>query len=541
MFIKELMDIGSEVLLFPRPRRFGKTLNMSMVQFYFEQSPTVRAALFSSHAIWQQGEAYTREQGKYPVISISFKDVKYSKWQEGLAQLQRLLADECERHRPILEKAHLSVYERQCYVRMCHRQADMVDYVNCLKDLTQWLHRATGTRVIVLIDEYDVPLQEGYLHGYYDDIVEFFRNLFSAVFKDNPSLQRGMLTGILRVSKESIFSGLNNLDIYSLLHPEFDASFGFTQEEVAHMHKVYGVGEPMEHVQAWYNGYVFGQTNVYNPWSIINFMQKWRRSYENYWGNTGDPALIIGMLQRVSPKTYDQLWDLLEGKSVVVNIHDRLTYRDLDAAETNVWTFLLYSGYLTPAHTERPSGTKVALCIPNREVKESYYELIETWFAMPLGDRRHQQMIEAFVRGDAVEFGEKLQQFVLDVWSHHDIRADEAERVYHMFMLGLLVQLHDRYEIISNREAGKGRYDVCMIPRSMGMRQDKGEREAIVLEFKKGKTVGQLHETAAQAIAQIEEKQYTREVKNRGVKRCMLLGMAFCGKDVVVQGKRETF
>jgi hypothetical protein len=513
---------------------------MSMVQCYFEQSPTERATLFAPHAIWQQGEAYTREQGKYPVISISFKDVKYSQWHAGLAKIKMLIHQECMRHEDTIF-ASLKTGEQNILQRLIADDADQTTYESSLQLLTQWLHRATGMRVIVLIDEYDVPLQEGYVHGYYDEIVEFLRNLFSAVFKDNASLQRGMLTGILRVSKESIFSGLNNLDIYSLLHPEFDTSFGFTQEEVAHMHKAYGVGEPLEHVQLWYNGYVFGQTNVYNPWSIINFMQKWRRSYENYWGNTGDPALIIGMLQRVSPKTYDQLWDLLEGRSVTVNIHDRLTYRDLDAAETNVWTFFLYSGYLTPAYTERPSGTEVALCIPNREVKESYYELIETWFAMPLGDRRHQQMIEAFVRGDAVEFGEKLQQFVLDVWSHHDIRADEAERVYHMFMLGLLVQLHDRYEIISNREAGKGRYDVCMIPRSMGMRQDKGEREAIVLEFKKGKTVGQLHETAAQAIAQIEEKQYTREVRNRGVKRCVLLGMAFCGKDVVVQGKRETF
>ena len=526
-FITEIIETSAEIILLPRPRRFGKTLNLSMLRYFFEKTEKNTGKLFKGLKIEKQ-EIFHDHQGKYPVIFLTLKDIKHRNWNECLNGLKTVIYKEYSRHRYLLNEDTLFPDEKQLFENILKGMSDITDYENSLQFLSEFLYRFYNQPVIILIDEYDTPLHAGYNKGYYEEIIGFMRNFLSGGLKDNQYLFKGVLTGILRVAKESIFSGLNNLGVYTILDKKISDKFGFTEAETKNMLKYYQMEEEYERAAHWYNGYRFGSTTtIYNPWSILNFIDNEAHA-KPFWINTADTSIIDRLATRGGREIRDEIGQLLEGKSIEQPVYETIVMRDLDARGDLLWSFLLFSGYLK--YLGEPEYRNIyQLAIPNKEVKLGYEEFVIHWFAEKVEDNCLKDMLKALSGGDMDLFERLLKKIVGQVMSYHDL-GDEPEKVYHALVLGMLVWLGGKYDIRSNRESGYGRYDIMLKPK------DK-EKTGIIIEFKRVEKESH-KQVLKNALQQIRDRGYSAELKASGITNIMEIAVAFKGKKLWMKHKR---
>jgi hypothetical protein len=529
LLIRDIIERSSEVILLPRPRRFGKTLNLSMLRYFFEKCEENLAHLFQGLAIEQYPEIM-QHQGQYPVIFLTFKSCKGSNLEECLAEIRRLLKNlYLEHHASIYPK--LSINEQKDYDKITEKQGEIDDWQSALSFLMQLLHRQTGKRVIVLLDEYDTPIHAGQEHGYYEGIVLFMRILLGNALKDNSDLEKGIVTGILRIAKESIFSDLNNLDVLSLLRSEFQDYFGFTEEEIDTISQEFALAESLEVLKQWYNGYLFGNRVIYNPWSIVSFLMSQDRFPRPYWINTASDSLLRDIITRTEPGFQEHIETLLAGGTVISSLSENIVLRDLEQSDSNIWSLLVFSGYLKPVKIiPQRIMPLYELAIPNLEVYAFYQETLKKWLHQTVGSQRLHHLLKALTEADFKQFGKLLKEIVLAMLSYHDMAGKAPERVYHAFVLGLLTHLTDRYLIRSNRESGYGRYDVLMIP------YNKTE-PGFIFEFKKIDKPDDDNEIDAMqsALQQIQDKQYAVDLREQGIQKIWGIGVVVEGKQVWVE------
>lgn len=534
MFIREWWESQDAVTLITRPRRFGKTLNMSMVEEFFSNQYENRADLFEGLAIWQE-EDYHELQGSFPVIALSFAAVKEQNYQKVRRKICQLITNLYMKNRFLLEEDFLKDKEREFFESVC---VDMDDNAATLAlyQLTDYLYRYYGKKVIILLDEYDTPLQEAYVNGYWDELTSFIRSLFNATFKTNPYLERGLLTGITRVSKESIFSDLNNLEVVTTTSEKYADAFGFTEEEVASALKEFGLSDSLNKVKYWYDGFCFGsRKDIYNPWSITKYLDSGK--FNTYWANTSSNSLAGKLIRESTPDIKIAFEDLLAGKQIVTTLDEEIIFSQLDENETAIWSLLLASGYLkvdAVLNDEEEEEALYHLSLTNLEVKKEFRKMIRNWFMK--GTTRYNDFIKALLAGDVDYMNQYMNQVALRTFSFFDAgkqasEQSEPERFYHGFVLGLIVDLADQYRIISNRESGLGRYDVVMEPIKEGL-------QAIVIEFKvfNPRREKDLQETVQNALKQIDEKGYDEDLIAGGIPEARIChyGFAFEGKTVLI-------
>lgn len=532
LFIKEFLDQKPLVSLFTRPRRFGKTLNMDMLRVFFEISEEDTSKYFENKAIWRCGEEYRRQQGQYPVVFLTFKDVKFDSWKATLDKIKDLLQEEFGRHQEIADSDRLAEYEKTYFAKIINGEASEVDLTVSLAKLSRMLTKHYGKAPIIIIDEYDTPIQEGYSKDFYDEIIGFMRNFFSGAFKDNKNLTYGFLTGILRIAQESIFSGLNNLTVNSVMDEKYDQFFGFTDSEVRDMLEYYGVLDKEAELKDWYDGYLFGSTEIYNPWSVINYISKGCIP-QTYWVNTGKNEILEDVLKVATDDITERLYSLLQGERVIAKIDQNVVYRSLSEDPANIYSLLLVAGYLkTPKKELQADGSYMCeVSIPNREIAAVYKSEILS----------HLLQIGAITRTTANKIAEslyandykKLQKAIAEYMDKSISFYDAgAEGFYHGLVLGLIALMDNQYKIKSNRESGDGRYDISLFPR-------EGRYPGIIMElkWKKDLSADELLGIADEALIQIDEKRYDAEMKEDGIQDILKFGIAFSGKKVSVKTK----
>ncbi|MFT3763966.1 MAG: AAA family ATPase [Minicystis sp.] len=533
--IREVLDQAAEVILLPRPRRFGKTLNLSMLRYFFERRAEDLSGLFAELSIWPAGDAYRAHFQRYPVLFLTFKDVKAERWDLAWAALQRKIGALFREHRSLLDDGTLDASEARDFQAVLDGTAGRAVYESALLDLCRALHRRHGERVVILIDEYDEPIHMGHVRGYAAEVIAFFRAFLGAGLKGNVHLQKAVLTGILRVAKESIFSGLNNLAVYSLLRPEFSTCFGFTEPEVARLLADAGSADLTDAVRNYYNGYVFGGTAVYNPWSILNFVASRDKLLRAYWVGTSSNDLIRDTLQRHALRIEPAIEALLEGGFVEQRLDENVALDDLGKREPALWSLLVMAGYLKAQPAEAPPGEvpPYRLSIPNREVREVYTSTFRDWLAARLGESGDiAELTRALLAGDAESLEEQLQAFTTNLLSYHDTRL-RPEQVYQAFVIGLLATLEPDYMVRSNRESGTGRPDVVIRPRVAG-------KPGVVLELKVAKPGKKTPKKAlAEGLAQIRAHDYGAELRAAGASPVRAFAVAFDGKRVSVKAAEK--
>lgn len=527
LLIKEILDEKVNVALFTRPRRFGKTLNMDMLRTFFEKTAEDTGRYFQDKKIWQQGEKYTNHQGQYPVIFLSLKDIKARKWQYAFDALKYIISVEYMRHSELKRSSELEEADIELYNRIVKNQAGYMEYVFSLQALSRMLHQHHKQAPVIIIDEYDTPIQEGFVNGYYDDAVEFIRSFFSAALKDNPHARQIVMTGILRIAKESIFSGLNNIRVFSVLDKKFSEFFGFTTSEVQQMAAYYEQTDKLPELKAWYDGYKFGDTEIFNPWSVINYFSNNCQAMP-YWVQTSANTIIQEILKTYNDDTYRNLHALLGKTEVQSIVRTNIIYPKLKEPQTNILGFLLMTGYLKSTSTELDArGDYICrLSIPNKEIKTIYYNEILSLLTEDIGENTVMNLANALYDKDAPKIKEALNTFMMKTISYYD---NLKENYYHGLMLGLLAIGESNYDIRSNRESGLGRYDIQLIPK-------KSVLPGIIIEVKAAdKDAGvELSKLAQTALKQIDEKKYDTELCAQGVNDIIKYGVAFKGKMVEI-------
>ena len=533
----DVIRSGRQAVLLPRPRRFGKTLNLTMLQAFFE--PTKDAeALFEGLEVTLAGPEVMGHFQRHAVIALTFKDVKHGSWAECLERIATAVAREVVRLRPTWSKADLAPEERETLQEIAGRTASVADLERALSLLSLALDRATSEPVVLLIDEYDTPIHAGFVHGYYDDVVSFFRSFLSAGFKDNPNLYRGVLTGILRVAKESIFSGLNNIAVHTVLSDAFSAHFGLLEHEVEALAHATGQPEMLPDLRAWYNGYGVGSRRIYNPWSVLCALQNPADGFRPYWINTASDDILRDLLVRAGLGVHDDLSALIRGEAIDRPVAEEIVLRDVRHDPDALWSFLLFSGYLTadaPLSRASDGSPDSPLRIPNREVATVYQSIFEGWLRRSLskGSDAPQRLARALLIGDAETFRALLGRLMMDALSYHDTAGRSSEAVYQAFIVGLLVQLEATHDVRSNRESGYGRYDVLIRPRIAG-------QPGAVLELKVvDSDYGETADVALQrAMTQVRERQYAAELLAAGASPAWQWAAVFDGKRAWVEVER---
>ena len=522
--IEELLINRAPVTLFTRPRRFGKTLNMSMIKYFFDvKNKEENKKLFENLKI--SNSEYMSEQGKYPVIFISLKDLKGDTWEECLKRLKLFIFDLYAEFEYIREK--MNEWDKRKFEKVLYEKED-ADYIMSLKFLSDSLYKYYGEKVIILIDEYDAPIINAFDKGYYNEAVNFFQTFYSSALKTNSSLKYGILTGITRIIKEGIFSGLNNLYVNTILSRDYSEYFGLLESEVIEMLDYFDMKYKIEEVREWYNGYIFGESEVYNPWSIVNYIRE--KEIKAYWANVSGNTLLENMLNHAGESVYEDLKRFTDGESIEKYISDGTTIKSLLSNDNEIWQLLLYSGYLTKDRKQKEIDVTTEytdvynLRIPNKEIRKYFGNMfLNRFFGTEV---KTNLLMKALEGGDIKKFEKTLGEIMINMLSHFDLDK-EMEKIYQVFMIGLVGFLMGKYEIISNDESGYGRYDLAMIP-------IKSNEKAYLMEFKISKTKKGMEESAEKALKQIDEKKYDTKLKARGIKNILKIGIAFYGKEVKV-------
>lgn len=533
LLIKEFIDTLPKVSLFTRPRRFGKTLTMDMLRTFFEKTDEDTSVYFKDKKIWGCGEKYRKYQGGYPVIFLTFKDLKYGTWEETLTNIYALIAKEYLRHSEILTSGKCNAFDKKYCRELVDGSLSAAMLPNAIAYLSEMLEKHWGTAPIIIIDEYDTPIQQGFMRGYYDKVIDFMRNFFSAAFKDSRHLSYGFLTGILRVAKESIFSGMNNLKVYSILDDRFSQYFGFTKEEIKEMLQYYGKPNKYNEVCKWYDGYRFGNTDIFNPWSVLNYLDD-RCCPKAFWQATGSNDIIEQIVVDASSEVRDNLQLLMQGKTVSAYIDTSVIYPEIQKDPSSVYSFLLTAGYLKIVRQEerREENAFCELAIPNKEIFYVYEKEILSAFSDIFRQSTAIAIQKAVLKQDIEELQKQLQSFLRQTISVYDV---SQESFYQGLMLGLYAIMNNRYRVTSNRESGIGRYDIQMFPINKAL---PGILVELKVLDKKGKTEDDIDEKlkalSEKALRQIDEKEYGADMLEKGVSQIMKIGIAFYKKQTEV-------
>ena len=524
LLIRDFLDRKPLVSLFTRPRRFGKTLNMDMLRVFFEKANEDTSKYFQDKLIWQCGEEYTSYQGKFPVIFLSFKDVKYPSWEQTFSKICKLISKEFQRHIELETSSMLNSYEKALFIQIARGDASLVDFESALGTLSMFLSKHHGSKTMIIIDEYDTPIQQGHATDFYEEIINFMRNFFSGGLKDNEHLAYGFLTGILRVAKESIFSGLNNLKIDSLLDDAYSQYFGFTQDEVKAMLAYYNASEKYQEVCDWYDGYLFGKTEIFNPWSVINYIAD-NCEPKAFWQSTSSNDTLGEVIALATPEIAENLHKLLRNQSITTYVDTNVIYPEIQDNPYSVYSFLLVTGYLrvTKVYPQHDGNFLCDISIPNKEIAVVYdKEILNKTKQIGIAASIQQ----AIFSENAQQLQQLLNQFMLSSIASID---GANEGFYHGMMLGLCAALRSRYHIQSNRESGLGRFDIMLVPKSKAL-------PGFIYEFKftRDESVD-LDQLANAALRQIDEKKYDTELLSAGITTIRKVGIAFRGKQAVVQ------
>ena len=538
-FIREWWDNDDTVTLITRPRRFGKTLNMSMLECFFSNKYKDRGDLFEGLEIWND-EKYRKLQGTYPVIFLSFAEIKQNNYNDAVEKIKRIICEVCQQFDFLKNWDGLTEIEKKNISNISYNMSDVMAQ-DLIKNMSNYLSRYYGKKVIILLDEYDTPMQEAYVNGYWEELVAFTRSLFNSTFKTNPYLERAIMTGITRVSKESIFSDLNNLKVITVTSDEYSKCFGFTEDEVFAALDEQGLSSEKEKVKLWYDGFTFGdEKDVYNPWSIINFLDE--KKYKTYWADSSSNGLVNELIRTGSAEIKKTMETLIAGGTVEKNIDEQIVFEQLKTNKDAVWSLLLASGYLRVEtfRTEGRLNKKIySLKLTNYEVEQMFGTMIERWFGG--ADVPYNEFINAMLNGDIESMNEYMNRVTRGVISYFDTGKtpsdEEPERFYHGLVLGLMVEQVDNYILNSNRESGYGRYDIMLEP----IDKTNEKYPGIIIEFKviNPRKESSLEETVAAALKQIEDKNYDAELVKRGVKEENIhhYGFAFRGKEVLIDGR----
>ncbi len=535
MFIKEMLDLKGKVNLFTRPRRFGKTLNLSMLRYFFEDTGDKvkneqNKELFRGMKIMNAGEKYTEQMGVYPVINLTLKSAKQEDFENAYYTMQVEIASEFDRHRSVIEtgREKLTQKEYEQYIRIADEEADEKQVRGSLKLFSRCMYKITGKNTVILIDEYDVPLENAYFRGFYEKMVIFIRSLFESALKTNDYLQFAVITGCLRISKESIFTGLNHLKIISILDQQYSEHFGFTESEVLQMMQYYGVESRFSTMKEWYNGYTFGDTEVYNPWSVVNYMSDLNAKLtvfpRSYWINTSSNDIIKDLIVRADRETKSQIETLLRGDTLDIQVHEEVTYEDMYSNNENLWNFLYFTGYLTKEREYfKESIIFLKVLIPNIEVKTIYQSTILNWMKGNIKKENFHDLYQAIEDGNEDKMRDILNSQLFQTISFFD----SAENFYHGFLTGILSQ-SENYLVKSNRESGDGRSDITVKSPSLRGR-------SFVLELKVSDSVDNLEVDAERALQQIYDRNYMEELRTEGYRKIDCYGISFYRKDCEVR------
>ena len=528
LFIRALLNMKGEVNLFTRPCRFGKTLNMSMLRYFFELNEDNRA-LFEGTKIMSAGEEYLKWMGQFPVISLSLKSMKQPTFELSLEMLKQAVAEEYGRHWKLVESdPHLSDAKRERYLRIRDWKGTEADYASALKFLSECLYDCTGKKSVILIDEYDVPLENAYFAGFYGKMIALLRSLFESALKTNENLEFSVVTGCLRISRESIFTGLNNLKIMSITADAYAEYFGFTPDEVEEMLRFYDLDKNLKTVRQWYDGYQFGSTEVYNPWSVINYVDSCRTNKDAfarpYWSNTSSNSIVRTLVEKADMSAKQEIEALIEGKTITKPIHEDITYEDMDSTQDNLWNFLFFTGYLKKIR-ERQEGETIymEMAIPNSEVRYVYKNTVLRWFEEKTDKKELSPLYESILNGNTEKMAEILSENLMETISFYDYQ----ESYYHGFLAGMLKNIGN-YIVLSNRESGNGRPDILLkYPSVRG--------KAVIIEIKVSKTYQELEKKCDEALRQIEEQRYEEELRQEGYQNIMKYGVAFYRKECMAK------
>jgi Predicted AAA-ATPase/PD-(D/E)XK nuclease superfamily len=523
LFIKEIIDDGAEVILITRPRRFGKTLNLSMLKYFFEIKEQHEQNLFANLLISQDAAFCNKHQHKYPVIFLSFKDIKKDNFLQAYAQICTLISNLYKEHRYLLKGDCLEEDEKDLFNNIIKKNAPQNEIENSLITLAKYLMKKFNQPAILLLDEYDTPIEEAYLKGYYAKMMGFMRGALGQTLKDNSYLKKAVVTGITRISQESLFSGVNNLSVYSLLREKYGQYFGFIEDEVKVLIKSCEVS--LEKIKEWYNGYKIGKYTLYNPWSILNCLDN-NGKLAPYWLNTATNGLLYSLISKANIEVKDQLELLLQGQVIQQTLSENLVFKDIERKPEALWSLLLYTGYLQVLTSQMHGNRIIAtMAIPNKEVSFVYDQIVEAWFSEAINLSSYDFFIKSLATGDLEKFKLYLASYIMQTGSYFDFNSNTQEQIFHIFVLGLVAGLRDKYIISSNKESGIGRYDVLFIPK------DK-QSVAMIMEFKTSSNIKGLKSKAQEAVKQIKEKKYPQELVPHTLTKALAIGLAFCGKHV---------
>ncbi len=536
LLIKELLDSGTQTTLITRPRRFGKTLNLSMVRRFFEDERTTEGekidnrGLFEGLAIMGAGETYLAHMGQYPVITLSLKSGKQDNYDLSYTMLKRQIVAEFSRHRYVLDGT-MDTTQRDKYQAILGESKEPALYIDALRFLSECLYHYHGREAVILIDEYDVPLENAYFQGFYDEMIGFIRSLFESALKTNPYLKLGVVTGCLRIRKESIFTGLNNLEIHSIVSPKYSSCFGFTGAEVQNMLAYYNLEDRFEEAKAWYDGYLFGNTEIYNPWSILSYASNAKAGAQiatrPYWSNTSGNGIVKELVEDADDITREELEILMDGGTIEKPVHEEITYGDIHSSRDNLWNFLFFTGYLK-MKSQRIEGETIYLemTIPNKEIRSIYRQSIVGWFDRKIERIDRSPLIKALEDGDCEAAADFISCQLMDTISYFDY----AESYYHGFLSGLLKNT-GRYSILSNRESGNGRPDLIL-------KEKKFMGRAIIIELKAAKTFAEMETKCDEALAQIETQGYAAPLIADGYRPILKYGIALYKKGCIVKTEK---